>query len=158
MKMDKNRQDFVEQLYCDYADKLFLFALRKVKNEDCAEDLLQDVFMIACENSRKLMEHPNRPVWLYKTMNFLILQIQCDLYKENIPLEECKNIASGSPLISLEIMLPSEISETERKIFLMRFEQQLPYSDIAQQLHMTAVNCRTIVSRIIGRCRAGKVD
>lgn len=153
MKLNEKCRDFVERLYLAYADKLYRYAFRRVKSEECAKDLLQDVFILACEKSEELMEHPNYLGWLYKAMNFLILQIQCNAGKDIVPLEECRNIASGPVSIPLEMILPFELSEVERKIFLMRFEQRLSYNDIARQLHLTAVNCRTIVFRAIVRCR-----
>ncbi len=156
MKLNDECRDFVEQLYFDYAEELFRFALRKVKCQEYAEDLLHDVFTIACEKSMELAEHPNTLGWLYKTMNFLILQVQCEGEKEVVSLDECRNIASGAASIPLEIMLPAEMSETERSIFRMRFEHRLSYNDIAGQLHMTAVNCRTIVLRTINRYWRGE--
>lgn len=79
----------VEALFYTYYPRLCDFSLRFVKNQDAAEDIVQDVFATICENPEKLpKETPKIKSFLYTCVknacfNRLRHQIIVDRYKES---------------------------------------------------------------------------
>ena len=50
-------------------------------------------------------------------------------------------------------MLPRELSETDKKILILRFEKQLEYDELAESLGITDFAARQRVSRAVRRMR-----
>ena len=61
-------EDFITQLYNGMHKKLFLAAYSKLHNFHTAEDITQDVFVLAQENREELSSHPNPEGWLFDTL------------------------------------------------------------------------------------------
>lgn len=59
----------IEGLFKRYYPRLFTFALHLLENEEEAEDVVQDAFLIVCEQQRNIkMDHPSIKSFLYTTI------------------------------------------------------------------------------------------
>lgn len=65
----KNRSDrtFFEQLCEKYYTPVFRYCMVRLNDISAAEDLTQDVFVVAWKNRRELRHHENPPGFLYLT-------------------------------------------------------------------------------------------
>lgn len=68
---------------------------------------------------------------------------------DNVPLSNALENELGVDGLkrSLADALPKELQLWEREILLMRFEDQLSYAEIAEQLHIKEVSCRSRLVR-----------
>jgi RNA polymerase sigma factor (sigma-70 family) len=147
--MDTFEKNFIEQLYIQYANTIQQYALRKLKNQEIANDLLQEVFVLSCVKVAELQAHPNKIGWLYKTANTLIMRVQCDRTLNTLSLDEYADLPAEPYNPPLDLLLPITLSDTERKILVLRFEGKLSFNDIGKQLGLSAGNCRVILSRTL---------
>ena len=60
--------DFIEKLYCSELKKLIRAANLKLRNYQTAEDMAQDVFVLAQEKREALMSHPEPERWLLNVL------------------------------------------------------------------------------------------
>lgn len=68
----RERDDFLEQLYRDYADDLNKYIANKVFNSYDREDVFQEVMKYTYKNYKKCINHPNLIAWLYNLSNYVI--------------------------------------------------------------------------------------
>lgn len=69
--MKRNWNDFIAPLYNEEHERLVKVAYRKTKDWELAQDLVQDVFLLAIFNQTKLMQHPKPGAWLMQTLDLL---------------------------------------------------------------------------------------
>lgn len=135
-----------DRVYELYSHKLFSFILRILKNDDEAEDIVQEVFVKIWESREKLVD--------YKLLNSYIFTIaynnSIDLIRKKINnskyLEHLKNssIIYETPsvisdiefndLSSLVEKLIANLPERQKEVFLLHREKGLTYPEIAEQL------------------------
>ena len=61
-----NKNEFFEQIYDDYKDKIYEFIFYKVSNKELAEDLTSDVFISVYKNLHRYdAEKSFITTWLY---------------------------------------------------------------------------------------------
>lgn len=81
----------LEKIYIDNKSKMIIYTKRKVNLMEDAEDIVQEVFLIALERQVLLENHPNLMGWLMKTLQFKIYHYYshiCEHYPSNC-LEVC---------------------------------------------------------------------
>ena len=66
--MDINAEQFIEKLYCTTRDKLFRYAYRLIGRVEKAEELVQEVFVLAMLHKEELLSHANPQGWLFVTL------------------------------------------------------------------------------------------
>lgn len=71
--MDINTEQFIEKLYCTTRDKLFRYAYRLIGRVEKAEELVQEVFVLAMLHKEELLSHGNPQGWLFVTLKYQIL-------------------------------------------------------------------------------------
>ena len=63
----------IEEYYRRYNVKLFRVAAASFNNNRAmAEDAVNQVFLVACQNPQKLIEHPRPEAWLMTTLRYVI--------------------------------------------------------------------------------------
>lgn len=68
MQGEKTEDANFEEIYLKHHDMVFRYICRVVRNDDAAaDDLTQEVFLVAYNKRNKLKEHPNVPGFLMKT-------------------------------------------------------------------------------------------
>lgn len=71
--MDINTEQFIEKLYCTTRDKLFRYAYRLIGRVEKADELVQEVFVLAMLHEGELLSHANPQGWLFVTLKYQIL-------------------------------------------------------------------------------------
>lgn len=144
---------FLSDLFHDHQKKMAQIAYRKLGNEQIAEELVQEVFLAACVRIEKVYTHPKPVGWLYVTLNNLVMNELNKAYRNDVSLEEQEFLAAREITRPLEDSLPKELKPRERKIVLLRFEQQRSYKEIAEVLGLSQPACRKLLSRTLEQCR-----
>lgn len=135
-----------DQVYELYSHKLFSFVFKIVKNEDEADDIVQEVFVKIWESREKLGD--------YKLLNSYLFTIaynnSIDLIRKRINsskyLDHLKNssVLQITPTTISEIefnelniqveKLIANLPERQKHVYLLHREDGLTYTEIAEQL------------------------
>lgn len=152
--MGGHLDEFLTYLYKNQYEKMLKFSYRMVGTTETAQDLVQETFLLALFNKDKLASHPNPEGWLMKTLRNLTLNEQRRITAhETVPLDSIASITGEQDNISLELLLPKQLSKEEQEILIWRFEQQMEYKDISDRLGISETGCRSRVSRAIAHCK-----
>lgn len=144
---------FIAPLYYEEYERLVKVAYRKTKDWELAQDMVQDVFLLAIFNQEKLMHHPKPNAWLMLTLQNLIMNELRERSHTNIPLDEAIEVPAQELCEPLNRLLPKQLQTKEREILIWRFEQNMSYSEMSARLGISENSCRKRVSRAINKCR-----
>lgn len=146
--------DMFRSLYEAQYEKMIRFAYRMIGNIESAQDLVQEVFLLALFHQIDCSTHPNPEGWLMKTLKNLILNEQHREQRHlKVPLESIEQAFEQELETSLDLILPKQLTKDEREILIWRFEQRLEYKEIADRLGISQAGCRSRLSRAITHCK-----
>jgi RNA polymerase sigma factor (sigma-70 family) len=145
---------FFQSLYEANYRKMIQFAYRVVGNMETAQDLVQDTFLLALFKPNGLSNHPNPKGWLMQTLKNLALNEKRRMQAHpQVPLESVEQVLGEEPGIPFDVVLPRKLSQEEKVILTLRFEQQMDYQEIAEQLGISESGCRSRLSRALAHYR-----
>ena len=139
------QNEWFDQLYREHSARLFKQAYYVLHDSHLAEDLVEETFLILLYKQRDLVKHPNLAGWLSLTLKNLILdELKSARHRLEMPLISDESaICVDTYHQPLDELLPKELLPIEREILILLFEEQLSYEEIAQQLGISVLNCRT---------------
>ena len=148
MKIQTDQEWFSTLFLTHYGTLLNIGALL-LNNRSTAEDLVNETFLILWSKRARLRKHPDINGWLYITLKNLIYnETRLSKYQKETPLiYETDTSVSEEQEVSLSDLLPRELSAQERQILVMHFEEELSYEEMAQQLGISILACRTRLCR-----------
>lgn len=154
---DGNEQSFAV-LHKVLYPSLFKYAVRIVKDEDHADDLLQDLFLKFWQNKGKIGTLSNVSAYFHRSARFMIFSTLRNTKVQELKLEKiCEpdiEFSKEEVIISEEfdserrtIMLTAinKLPKKQREIIFMRFYQDLDYAEIAQ---IVGINYQSVVNHI----------
>jgi RNA polymerase sigma factor (sigma-70 family) len=167
--MDRQWDNEIDALYRAHAHELFSYAMSLCLDREVAMDAVHDVFCNICENSRLRPEVDNMRFYLIRAVKNRLI----DMAKSNrsIPLsmETVANEFSFGVRASVEDaiieieereklrrrveQLLSMLTDRQREIIYLRYEQELDYEEISKVMHITASSCRKLVHKAIDKLR-----
>lgn len=159
MSLLREQSEKVEELYIKHSKQMVQIAYRHVGDEGLAKELVHEVFIRAMSkaNVNDFCEHPNPFGWLLKALDNVIRNEQDLAYhKQEVPLEDIQEYLSTSsvdPALPMSALLPEGLTEEERKLILLRFEDNLSFAELAERLGIKEAACRKRVSRAVHKCR-----
>lgn len=141
--------DWFDQLYLENSPRMIRQAFYLLKNQQIAEELVNEAFLILLYKRRDLEQHPNLPGWLSQTLKNLIAdELKSARHRLELPLNTDMDIPAAEPYDPpLNELLPNGLSQKEREILILFYEKQLSYEQIAAQLNISVLNCRTRLFR-----------
>ncbi len=150
---DKSKQ-FIEELYKANRDKMFRYAYRLIGRAEKAEELVQEAFVLALLYENELINHPKPVSWLFVTLKYQIMnERRRKESSSEVSLDDFFSL-EGEPLKeSLDTVLPKELSDSERRILIWKFEEQIDYKEMSERLGITQNACRIRVMRAVEKCR-----
>jgi len=149
----QNPGELIAILYKTKYKKLFNAAYRMTGDSELALDMVQDTFLLALSHQQELVAHPKQEAWLMTTLQNLIRNEHRKFSYNQISLDDITDQSSNEPASPLIDLLPSQLSEDEKKILIWRYEQELNYREIAEHLGISETGSRSRVFRIIAKCR-----
>lgn len=147
----KQKQKFLEKLYIDNAEWLLSLARRYVNNYELAKDVVQEVFLVAQTKIDELMVHENPAGWLCLTTYYTADRERRKLYHKDVPLadhDHTLQFAQPDVEPGLAELLPDDLEEDEKKLLILRYEDEYSYSEIAELCDISQANCRQKMSRL----------
>lgn len=156
-----------KQAYADiintYKNPLYATLLRMIKDAQLAQNLVQEAFIKVYEQLGQYKDGSFKS-WLYRVaINHTIDELRKKEYSmKNEELEDTHLVEDEYPEIiylkkerarQLEGLL-SELSEQDRMIFLLRYNNELSYEDISQLLQISVTDVRNKLHRSKKKMRA----
>lgn len=151
------RKEFIADLYGKYGKKLQSFAYRLTGDWHIAEDVVQEVFLLAFVRFKDLAELRNPPGWLYKALYFTAIRENAKKYRTEVFVDDISAIGidphSRDQYQRLEYILPKELSGQEQELLVLRYEWQWSYEELAEYYGLTQEACRQRVHRVGQKCK-----
>ena len=147
-------KEFIHQLYIENYNTLARIARNLGKSWMDAEDLVQDVFVIAAHKCPELMKHKNPRAWLVTTLHNLIKNNN-RLYtnKLSVSLEDLGDLAAPERAEPLSHVLPSQLPAGDKEILIWKYEKKMDYREMSETLGISEAACRVKVHRILKKYR-----
>lgn len=141
-----------EELYSRHYPELLRYAAAACKNQTEAEDVAQEVFLKALQNADIFQDlgPSQRRAWLFRSLKNLM----CDRYRraqlETAFLEnrEGEGVYWDPGIQETENrLLLAQLSQEDRMLFHLRYEEGYNASELAELFHMPAGTIRARLSR-----------
>lgn len=140
--------------------KIYNFILAKTGNKEAAEDITQDVFLIAYKKGKKFLKHEKPVAFLYVTAKNLVSQyfkqsakynlqdVEIESDSRDVFEEICKEKASSfdESLYQEQVLL--ELTESERSLYREHYVDKKPMKVIAKELGISEPAIRMKYVRI----------
>lgn len=159
-----DQDDFLERLYWAHFKGLRVYALKMLKSEDLAEEVVQDTFHEAVRHIDTLMTHPNPGGWLWVTarnkvkhaerswnqwvLRFVSLEATVPR-RETATIEDCLSGQAAPLLKKIRTILTEEEWALLRRVTM----EKTPYKVAAEELGITIWACQKRVQRIREKLR-----
>ena len=136
-----------EKAVIDYRERIYLMLLKYVRNREDAKDLTQETFIKAYKSLGSFRGESGLYTWIYriavnlainyrtrsKTSLFRSIDDTHGIYSQNSPTDAIlKNELSGKIDESV-----SNLPERQKMVFVLRYYEEKPYSEIADMLGTT---------------------
>lgn len=153
--MQIDRDGRFTELYQGNASKMFAYALRQLRNRSLAEELVEEAFVRLLQQWEDLASHPNLEGWLWKTLQHLILtEVRLARYHREVPLEDIgARAAPEKEEADLAEELPPGLSDSEREVLILFYQEEYTHQEIARHLGISEMNSRTRLFRAKSHCK-----
>jgi len=158
----ENRQEKLFELLDKSGASLYALLTKLTLREDVAEELMQELF-IKLSNHKELRKIGNWNAYAHRVAINLAFDWRRKQKRICLSLNNVPEIASNekSPLSSLinseesQEMLDAirQLNKAPRQAIVMRYIQQQPYEDIAEQMNKTTHQVRALCHKAINRLR-----
>jgi len=140
--------EYVEELYKRYSNKIYRKCLTFVKDVSLAEDLTHDIFIKALLNISKFKKKSKFSTWIYSiTYNYCIDYLRKSRKENFVTIEEEKSEVNvleyedDGKLIEIEtsrmLRLLDMIRADEKMILLMKYQDNLSIKEIQGMLQVS---------------------
>jgi len=151
--LDKEQTAFIEKHYKEMYNKLFLYAMRILKNSLLSEEAVQDTFRIACTKINIIYSSRNPEGWLVNTMRNVIRNIQKSqiiLNKYIIHLSDIENVEDSTDFIKHDFeLLFGDIAKSDDFKLLTRIViDKITILEASKELGINVEACKKRVQRV----------
>lgn len=153
--MHESDREWFDRMYRQHQQKLLTVAFRLLNDWSLAEDMTQNVFLKLYMKRGSLRTHPNIQGWLFLTLrNQIMNETQKSFYKREVEL-----LPGNAPAVELEYSpdfndsLPNGLSQDERRLLRLFFEERLTHEEIAARLGCSVEACRMRLYRAKAHCK-----
>lgn len=161
--MDKpDKTDSFERIYSEYYDTVYRYVLSLCRNEDRAEDIVQDAFFKALKKIDSFRGECRLSVWLCQiAKNTFLTQEKRRKRTAELPLETIasddrfeQRIADKDTAMTIHRRV-HELEEPYREVFWMRTFGEMSFGDIADIFGKTESWARVTYHRARAKIREG---
>lgn len=144
-----NWDDWFDSLYRENAPRMVKQAMYLIRNKQIAEEIVNEAFLILLYKKCDLVSHPNIQGWLSQTLKNLVSdELKSAKHQLELPLNSGMDIpVTHTYQQSLSEVFPQGLTAKDQEILILFYEKQLSYEQIADRLHILAMNCRTRMFR-----------
>ena len=159
------RERFLNDLFDTEYEKLFTYCLKRLYDEQTAEDCVGEVFFRAYDSIDKLMDHPNPTGWLFKTAQLVLKEmirksngrkriiVLIDTFEtfETVTPQDRDNSYSKIPERSIaeaKYRIISSLNERDRELYELIYVNKLAPSILSERTGRPIPTLRVQKSRL----------
>lgn len=153
---------FLEQLYRQHYQRLFLYAKAIVKNEHLAEEAVQDTFHIACSKIAEVRRSENAAGWLVQTLKNVLRNMErtrSSLYaalQNHLPYED-QLLGGQRDEEDIELLYGGILTEEEFRLLRCIVLDRDSFLEASKQFGISVEACRKRFQRIKEKMRKNLV-
>ncbi len=159
-RMSPEDELLLAQLYARYHSQIYFYAYSFLKDEYVAQDIVSDVFTLACEKFSEFKNHENQIGWLYKTARYKMSEVRRRLKKEVLgsqedAAQEFESLLQAAPgnssqysLRELELAIHDALNADEYKRFQRYFIRGFSLPEMAELEGISCNNMSVRLSRL----------
>lgn len=132
-----------DSFYLEYSPKLWRLAYRLTRNRYDSEDLVDEAFLIYLQKSITMVID-NPEAYITRILANLVRNYARLSWHNELPIDVLPESTLSTDGVGMRLreVLPKGLSPQEQEILLLRFEERLSYSEIADVLKIKEVSCR----------------
>ncbi len=165
----KGDQQAFEAIYRKYWKKLYTFARNRLRFEDAAEEIVQDVFTSLWLKRETLVIRKSLQSYLYSAVRYCVYAyLDAQAVREGYSQEASSRLSEGHNSVEdtlsfeeLSERLEKEVSALPEKcqqVFRLRKQEELSIKEIAQQLNVSPKAVEGHLTRALKALRIGLQD
>ena len=153
---------FLEQLYRQHYQRLFLYAKAIVKNEHLAEEAVQDTFHIACSKIAEVRRNENAAGWLVQTLKNVLRNMErthSSLYaalQNHLPYED-QLLGGRRDEEDIELLYGGILTEEEFRLLRCIVLDRDSFLEASEHFGISVEACRKRFQRIKEKMRKNLV-
>ncbi len=155
--MDQKTSDLIDELYCKLSPLLFRFAIFMLGDISIAEEAIQETFIIACINAKKLKASPNPEGWIVNTHKNVCLNIQKSrnrYLQKMFSLDDADHLLPYTePAFEGNDDLSKYVSSEDFLILRKLILEGYSHKDLAEELNISIDACKKKFQRAKQRFR-----
>lgn len=156
--MSTTKDEWVHQLYIQYAPDLYRIAKYRLQDPELAYDLTQEVFLALLDKGEAMKDHPNPGGWLMVTLRHKLgheFDRRAARAKYEAPDTDLAWLAAPDRGTgdTLDEVLPRQLSQRDKDLLKMAYEEGLTYQEMGQRLAIPPATCGTWLYRARQRCK-----
>ena len=136
--LQETERAYLYTLYSSYSEKIRKLAFRRLRNEMITEDVVQNTFVWACINAKRLQVSEDAGSLLIAYAHRLTINMLKEMTtrKKDFPYHFVGDVNSGSGSvdIGLDEFFTNDLAEDERRMLHLRYEQDASVADIAKRI------------------------
>lgn len=158
------QREFAEKLIEETEQNVAAMLYHMTQDSFLVEDVMIATWTTLCQKISVVEKHENPHGWIMNTAKFKMLQAlekrQHISEHEMYVLDRLEIYMEEEERIQIEIMevLKKYLKEEERKIVVLKYFYDVPYSDLAEYFHCSETAVRKKASRAIGKLRKKSSD
>ncbi|MEI7927575.1 MAG: sigma-70 family RNA polymerase sigma factor [Verrucomicrobiales bacterium] len=161
--MQETREQFIERALADYESPLVGYAMNIVHDLERARDIVQDTFIRLCQQDLGKVSNGLKS-WLYTVCKNRALDVlRKDRRMEPLDDARWKHIAGPSlapdrqlvqdERLALIMHYLDRLTENQREVILLKFQQNLSYQEISDKTGLTSGNIGFLIHSGLKRLR-----
>jgi RNA polymerase sigma-70 factor, ECF subfamily len=113
----REKEEIMNQLVNKYSHKLTKFAFKYIRDQQLAEDIVQDVFMKCCQHFDQFRGGSSIETWLYKiTFNQCMNYLRSSHFKRTVLTEHFDRLIQAHTTPELKVMEQLDKEELIKKV------------------------------------------
>ena len=132
-----------DSFYLEYSPKLWRLAYRLTRNRYDSEDLVDEAFLIYLQKSITMVID-NPEAYITRILANLVRNYARLSWHNELPIDVLPESTLSTDGVGMRLR---EVLPQEQEILLLRFEERLSYSEIADVLKIKEVSCRSRLMR-----------
>lgn len=145
----RERDERFAQMYMDNYGAMLKYAVAALKNEEQAQDAVQQAFLVAYERSDRLMVSPQPRGWLFKTLKNVI----GNYFKKKERLEKLTWAAESYAVDEEDVFIKYRgiISDEELELLVSIYCDGVSYAEAARARNISLSALKKRVQRALKR-------
>lgn len=137
-----------EQIWKDYYTELYFFTMKKVKNQDAVNEVIQNAFIKIHNNIGTIRDESKVKAWTYQIVRNEIN----NLFNQDKKLQETSNLSdfvSGSTINDLCCLdrFIDELPQNYRQVLQLVYQEGITMNEAAEQLDISLANVKARIRR-----------